>query len=87
MAQGEGGILSEATNTEYTWTLLRMTPAHLLTTGIEVQEEQPVPSWGGFNIIFWTSFCYHFGYCPMIEGSSTEFSTVYTVMKPAQKVY
>ena len=52
MAQGEGGILSEATNTEYTWTILHMTLAHLLTTGIEVQEEQPVPSWGGFNIIF-----------------------------------
>ena len=39
----------EATNTDDTWTLLRMKPAGLLKKGIEAQEEQAVPGWGGFN--------------------------------------
>ena len=26
------------------------------------------------------------GYCPMIDGSSTEFSTIYTVLKHAQRI-
>ena len=86
--KGEGGVLSEATNTDDTWTLLRMKPESLLKTGIEAQERQPVPSWGGFNSILYPELpcASKIGYCPMIEGSSTEFSTVYTVMKHAQKM-
>ena len=86
--KGEGGVLSEATNTDNTWTLLRMKPASLLKTGIEAQEEQPVPSWGGFNSILYPELpcTSKIGYCPTIKGSSTEFSTVYTVMKHAQKM-
>ena len=49
--KGECGVLSEATKTDDTWTLLRMNPASLLKTGVEAQEEQPVLSWGGFNWI------------------------------------
>ena len=26
------------------------------------------------------------GYCPMIDGSSNDFSTIYTVLKHAQKI-
>ena len=51
--KGEGSVLSEATNIDDTWTLLRMKPASLLKRGIEAQEEQPVPSWGGFNSILY----------------------------------
>jgi len=70
---GEGGVLSEATNTDGTWTLLRMKPASLLKMGIEMQEEQPVLSWGGFNSILYPELpsASKIGYCPMIEGSST----------------
>ena len=50
--KGEG-VLSEATNTDDTWTLLRMKPAGLLKKGIEAQEGQPVPGWGGFNLILY----------------------------------
>lgn len=32
--KGQGGVLSEATNIDDTWTLLRMMPASLLKTGI-----------------------------------------------------
>ena len=65
-----------------------MKPASLLKTGIEAQEEQPVPSWGGFNSILYPELpcTSKIGYCPTIKGSSTEFSTVYTVMKHAQKM-
>ena len=68
--KGEDGVLSEATNTDDTWTLLRIKPASLLKTGIEALEEQPVPSWGGFNSILYPELpCEKkIGYCPMIEG-------------------
>lgn len=86
--KGEGVVLSEATNTDDTWTLLRMKPAGLLKKGIEAQEEQPVPGWGGFNQILYPELpsASTIGYCPMIEGPSTEFSTIYTVMKHAQRM-
>ena len=80
--KGEGVVLSEATNTDDTWTLLRMKPAGLLKKGIEAQEEQPVPGWGGFNSILYPELpsASKIGYCPMIEGPSTEFSTIYTCL-------
>ena len=86
--KGEGGILSEATTADDTWKFLRMKPASLLKTSIEAQEEQPVPSWGGFNSILYLELpsASKTGYCPITEGSSTEFSTVCTVMKHAQKM-
>lgn len=85
---GEGSILSEAVNTDDMWALLRLKPANIMETGISVQEVQPVPSWGGFNSILYPDLpsVSKIGYCPMIEGSSTELSTVYTVMKHAQKI-
>ena len=84
----KGGVLSEAINTDDTWALLRMKPASIMETGLAAQELQPVPSWGGFNSILYPDLpsASKIGYCPMIEGSSTELSTVYTVMKHAQKI-
>ena len=85
----EGGVLSEAINTDDTWALLRMKPASIMETGLAAQELQPVPSWGGFNSILYPALpsASKIGYCPMIEGSSTELSTViFTVMKYAQKI-
>ena len=86
--KGEGSALYEAFNMDETWALIRMNPARLLETGIAVQEMQPVPSWGGFNSMLYPErppAC-KIGYCLMIEGSSGEFSTIYTVMKHAQKI-
>ena len=86
--KGEGSALYEAFNMDETWALIRMNPARLLETGIAVQEMQPVPSWGGFNSMLYPErppAC-KIGYCPMIEGSSGEFSTIYTVMKHAQNI-
>ena len=86
--KGEGSALYEAFNMDETWAVIRMNPACLLETGIAVQEMQPVPSWGGFNSMLYPErppAC-KIGYCPMIEGSSGEFSTIYTVMKHAQNI-
>lgn len=65
-----------------------MKPASLLKAGIEAQKEQPVTDLGGLNSILYPELpcASKIGYCPMIEGSSTKFSTVYTVMKHAQKM-
>ena len=86
--KGEGRVLSEAINADETWAILRLKPASLMEPGIATQEVQPVPSWSGFNSILYpdSPSVSKIGYCPMIEGSSTELSTVYTVMKHAQKI-
>lgn len=86
--KGEGSVLAEAVNTDDTWTLLRIKPASLMETGIVVQEVQPVPSWGGFNPILYPDLpCVSkIRYCALIEGSSTEISTIYTVMKHKQMI-
>lgn len=65
-----------------------MKPAGLLKKSIEAQEEQPVRGWGGFHSILYPELpsASKIGYCPMIEVPSTEFNTIYTVMKHAQRM-
>eukprot|EP00794_Sanderia_malayensis_P016394 gene16394-18032_t len=79
---------SEAYDADTAWALLRIKAETLMKTGIAVQEVQTVPSWSGFNSILYPDIpaVSKIGYCPMIEGSSAELSTVYTVMKHAQKI-
>lgn len=81
-------VLSEALNMDATWALLRMKPACLMETGISPENVQQVPGWGGYQSILNPAVpaISKIGYCPMIEGSSTDFTTVYTVLKHAQKV-
>jgi len=85
---GEGSVFSEGINTDDMWALLLMKPASIMKTGIAVQDVQPVPSWGRLNPVLYPNLpsVSKIGYCPMIEGSSTELSTVYTVMKHTQKI-
>ncbi|KAL9983228.1 hypothetical protein ACROYT_G005368 [Oculina patagonica] len=49
---------------------------------------QHLPGWSAFNgkISSASPPVTSIGYCPMINASSTEYSTIYTVMKNAQKV-
>ena len=81
-------VLISAIRNDDSFALLRMRPSSLMQTGIEAQDEQLVPSWSGFNSILYPDLpiASNIGYCPMIEGASTEFSTVYTVLKHAQKI-
>ena len=70
------------------WAILRIDPSHLLkTTVLEEATRQLVPSWSAFNAILYPDIpcSTNIGYCPLLVAS-TEFSTVYTVMKHAQQI-
>ena len=72
----------EDTNcTDVAWKLLRLNPSCT-----QVTEKQTVPGWSGFNSILFPDLPGEttIGYCPMIDGDSTQFSTIYTVLKHAQ---
>ena len=73
---------------DHAWALIRMGPAHIFLTGNAVQEMQQVPSWEGFNSMLYPEHPNKSKilYYPMIEGSSRELSTIYTVMKHAQSI-
>ena len=47
-----------------------------------------MPSWSGFHSVLFPHVerAATIGYCPVINGSSSEFSTIYTVMRNAQKM-
>ena len=55
---------------------------------LEALENQSIPSWSGFHSILFLDIPRddNIGYCPLIEGSSTDFSTIYTVLKHAQAI-
>ena len=52
------------------------------------QQKQSVPIWSAFNAFLFpeTPCSSVVGYCPMQQGSSTERSTIYTVLKQVQKM-
>ncbi|KAK3734695.1 hypothetical protein QZH41_002114 [Actinostola sp. cb2023] len=86
---GESGSFNSASRTDVIWQLLRLNPKSLNQSLIlEVPENQHVPGWSGFNSILFPDLPQqsNIGYCPMINGSSTEYSTIYTVLKHAQMI-
>ena len=58
------------------------------TTVVAGATRQLVPSWSGFSVLLFPDNprVTNIGYCPLLDASSTEFSTVYTVMKHAQQI-
>lgn len=54
----------------------------------EEVNKQRVPSRAGFNAILYPEIprVSNIGYCPMIAGSTNDFSTILTVLKHAQKI-
>ena len=79
---------SAACKMDLAWALIRMTPMKLFEVELFATEKQKVPSWSGFNAVVHSCVPVrtNIGYCPMIDGSPTEFSTVYTVMKNVQSM-
>jgi hypothetical protein len=75
---------------DLTWALGRMSPTKLfdITEVTAVWAEQLIPSWSGFTSMLFpgTTRPTVIGYCPMINGSFTELSTVYTVIKKVQNI-
>ena len=78
-----------ACHTDFIWALLRLCPKKFGEAVIaEVMDKQVIPSWAGFNAILYPKMpkVSNIGYCPMVDGSSNEYSTIYTVLKHAQKI-
>ena len=76
-------------NAEFIWGLLRFCPKKFGEAVIaEVMEKQAIPSWAGFNAILYPEMpiVSNVGYCPMVNGSSNDYSIIYTVLKHAQKI-
>lgn len=81
--------LSNATDRDNIWALLRIDPFRVLdTTVVAGATRQLVPSWRGFDASLFPDIprVTNIGYCPLLNALSTEFSTVYTVMKYAQQI-
>ena len=86
-------VHTSACMVDLAWALCRLCPTKLFDISIPSNHlvdpsEQKVPGWSGFHAMVScaTSSNTVVGYCPMIEGSPTEYSTIYTVMKTAQQV-
>ena len=78
-----------ARNADFIWALLRLCPKKFGEAVIaEVLDKQAIPSWAGFNTILYPEMLIisNIGYCPMINGSSNDYSTIYTVLKHAKKI-
>ena len=84
--KGENDLFQSASHADEVWKVMRL---HLmgLTESLpsEVISSQPIPGWSAFNSILYPDLpqISMVGYCPLIDGGSTEFSTVYTVFKHA----
>lgn len=80
-------IRSEAERKDLAWVLLRSHPCELLSTEVN-DEQQSLPGWSAFNAQMSSEIAPRtkIGYCPMINGSSTEYSTIYTVLKTVQSM-
>lgn len=76
-------------NADFMWALLRLCPKKFGEAVMaEVLDKQAIPSWAGFNAILYPEMpiVSNIGYCPMVNGSSNDYSTIYTVLKHAQKI-
>jgi len=72
------------------WYSLRSSPSTLLDGNIAFRnpDQQRIPGWSGFNANISKKRARQttVGYCPMIPAFSTEYSTIYTVMKQVQNM-
>ena len=74
---------------DFAWFLLRLNKHYCLLSAIDAENgQQTIPSWSAFNATVSPVTAQHtnVGYCPMIAGSATEYSTIYTVMKTIQDI-
>ena len=70
------------------WMLLRLhSTAIFQESGIPLPE-QSIPGWSGFHSRYFSEIPVStvIGYCPIINGSATEYSTIFTLMKVSQEM-
>lgn len=82
-------VCSSAHQKDIAWFLTRICKNKLFSVDLHATLTDPVqsiPSWSGFNakISTETPPLTSIGYCPMINGSATEYTTIYSVMKNLQ---
>ncbi|KAK3746863.1 hypothetical protein QZH41_000037 [Actinostola sp. cb2023] len=72
---------------ELAWFLLRLNQTDVLRPE-DNNDEQTVPGWSAFNAEMTSVLAPRtiIGYCPIIAGSPTEYSTIYTVLKTVQEM-
>ena len=86
---GGSDELKCASSNDVSWKILRSNDRCLSQDLIvEALENQSIPSWSGFHSILFPDIprADNIGDCPLREGSSTVFSTIYTVSKHAQAI-
>ena len=87
--KGESNELKSASSNDVSWKILRSNDRCLSQDlVVEALENQSIPSWSGFHSILFLDIpqADSIGDCPLIEGFSTVFSTIYTVLKHAQAI-
>ena len=87
--KGESDELKCASSNDVSWKILRLNDRCLSQDlVVKALENQSIPSWSGFHSILFPDIprADNIGYCPLIEGSSTDFSTIYTVLKHARAI-
>ena len=87
--QSSSSLCTTAIQMDFGWFLTRLCTHQLFSENLHNRDGevfQPLPSWSGFNakIASEPPPLTSVGYCPMINGSPTEYSTVYTAMKNVQ---
>ena len=83
---GSTNEFHKASSMDKVWSLVRMNPRTGSKQPPTPDERQIVPSWSGFHSVLFphVEHATTIGYCPLINESSSEFSTIYTVMRNAQ---
>ena len=87
--KGESDELKCASSNDVSWKILRSNDRCLAQDQVvEALENQFIPSWSGFHSILFSDIprADNICDCPLIEESSTVFSTIYTVLKHAQAI-
>ena len=83
--------MQKCLNFDLAWNVVRFLPQVLFSVEIQDPQEkegQYVPGWSGFHAKIYPSVpsATSIGYCPLINGNPTGYSTVYTVLKTVQKI-
>ena len=87
--KGENELFQSASRADEVWKVMRLHPTSLTEPQpSEVIGSQSIPGWSAFNSILYPDLpqLSMVGYWPLIDGASTEFSIVYTVLKHAQAI-
>ena len=83
---GSTNEFHKASSMDKVFSLVRMNPRTSSYQPLTPDERQIVPSWSGFHSVLFPDVerATTIGYYPLINGSSSEFSTIYTVIRHAR---